>query len=144
WWGWLAMVMLGLVTSGVPVWAEPVLNPANGHYYEAVSQSQGIGWSAARSAASRETFKGMPGHLVTIGSAQENQFLVDQFPQAVRGYFWLGGFQPRDILDPAAGWQWVTGEPWSYTHWNESEPNDYEGPGTTDQDENRLHIWPRT
>src|SRR5437879_1511619 len=88
-WGWLAVVILGLAAGAAPLRAEPVLNPANGHYYEAVSQSQGIGWSAARSAASRETFKGMPGHLVTIGSAQENRFLVDQFPQAVRGYFWL-------------------------------------------------------
>jgi hypothetical protein len=48
-------------------------------------------------------------------------------------------------LDPAAGWQWVTGEPFSYTAWNDlysQEPNDAYGAGNTIQDESRLQFSP--
>src|SRR5207244_546216 len=101
---------------------------------EAVTKSQGSTWDEANAAANAKTFNGMHGHLATLDSPSENQFLVKQFPQAIAGGYWLGGFQLHGLLDPAAGWQWVTGEPWSYTNWNSGEPNDYWGPGTSDQD----------
>jgi len=50
--------------------------------------------------------------------------------------WWLlaRGFQLTGLLDPAAGWQWVTGEAFGYTAWvtiYAQEPNDYWGAGTT-------------
>jgi hypothetical protein len=128
----------------VAVPAAPFLNPDNGHYYEAVQTPGGVTWDAAHAAAQSLTHLGVTGHLATITSAAENQFIVRNFPQAITGGFWLGGVQPHGLLDPAAGWQWVTGEPFGYTNWNTIEfvePNDFWGPGTGDQDENRLHYW---
>ncbi|MGQ9487370.1 MAG: PEP-CTERM sorting domain-containing protein [Armatimonadota bacterium] len=43
---------------------------------------------------------------------------------------WLGGYQPPGELNPNANWQWVTGEPWTYTNWYPGQPNDYLGPGS--------------
>jgi len=113
----------------------------NGHYYEPVSRSQGITWTTANTEAMARTFNGMHGHLATITTYRENDFLAQHFPSAINNGYWLGGFQSHGILDPSAGWQWVTGEPWSYTNWNRDEPNDYEGTGATSQDENRLQFW---
>jgi hypothetical protein len=40
---------------------------------------------------------------------------------------WLGGFQPAGSLEPDGGWQWVTGETWSFTNWTVGEPNNTSG-----------------
>lgn len=90
----------------------------------------GITWTAASRAASTLWYRGRKGHLVTIGSAAENAFLVAHFPEALKSGCWLGGFQDHnapDYREPDGGWRWVTGEPWSYTNWNHGlyqEPND--------------------
>jgi hypothetical protein len=139
--------VLGLLALPRAVHAAPILNPDNGHYYEAVARSAGIGWDAANEAAVAKTYNDMPGHLATITSPEENRFVVRYFPAAVAGRYCLGGFQLHGIRDPLAGWQWVTGEPWSYTHWNRldgGEPNDYYGLGTTSVDENKLQFWENT
>jgi hypothetical protein len=137
---WLGVCLLAAVLPAVAL-AAPVQYDRNGHYYDVVSRSAGITWSVANEEAAALTFNGMHGHLATITSHQENDFIVRRFPRAIAGAYWLGGFQARSILDPGAGWQWVTGEPWGYTLWNRDEPNDYYGDGTSGQDENRLHFW---
>jgi hypothetical protein len=122
----------------------PVMNPGNGHYYEAVAKASGISWNKANDEANARMFKGMHGHLATITSPAENDFIFKNLPQAVAGYYCLGGIQSHGLLDPAAGWQWVTGEPWSYTNWHVvdgTEPNDYYGLGTSSNDENKLQFW---
>jgi uncharacterized protein DUF642 len=134
------LLLLALIWAGA-AGAAPILSAANGHYCEAVARPGGITWAAADAAANARSFNGMPGHLATITSPEEQTFIVGQFPQAINGGYWLGGFQSHGILDPAAGWQWVTGEPWSYTAWGPGQPDDFAGPGTSDQDENRLHFW---
>ena len=106
---------------------EAVFNPSNWHYYGVV-RVDGINWADADAAAVSRTFAGRQGHLATITSEQEQGFIVDNFPVAAAGCCWLGGFQPNDTLsqdaDPAAGWEWVTGEPFNFTSWAEGEPND--------------------
>ena len=100
--------------------AIPTLNPANGHYYDAISGS--MSWDAAKANAESQTYMGVQGHLATITSQAENDFIVTQFPYPGislgdplgRGY-WLGGFQPVGP-EPNQGWQWVTGELFSYTY----------------------------
>jgi hypothetical protein len=143
--GWLlGMIALAILALTEPTWAAPVQYTDNGHYYEALSVPRGLAWDDAHELARAKTYRDMPGHLATITTHEENEFLLRRLPQAVRGYYWLGGFQLPGILDPAAGWQWVTGEPFSYSHWNNlgaAEPNDYYGLGTGDEDENRLQFW---
>ena len=114
----------------------PIMNPANEHYYEAVAVSGGIDWFDARVAAGLRTFEGIHGHLATITSVQEDNFIARMFPQAVADKadvndstvaYWLGGFQPPNSDEPDKDWQWITDEPFVYTNWHPSEPNQYQG-----------------
>jgi hypothetical protein len=36
---------------------------------------------------------------------------------------WIGGFQLLGSPESDEGWEWVTGEMWSYTNWDDDEPN---------------------
>jgi hypothetical protein len=107
--------------------ANTVLNPANGHYYAAVDTATLITWSQAKAAAAAMRFNGWAGHLVTLTSAPENDFVASHFPgDSVKSY-WTGGFQDHsaaNYAEPAGGWKWITGEAWSFTNWHSGEPND--------------------
>ena len=48
--------------------APPVLNPENGHWYQAVRVPGGITWDEARGAAEQRALAGYRGHLVTLTS----------------------------------------------------------------------------
>ena len=102
--------------------------PGNGHYYQLVPAPGGINFTDAALAASGMSYQGSSGHLVTVTSAAEEQFVVGTVLGAVSAneWWWLGGYQDTtapDYREPAGGWRWVTGEPWSYTNWNQGEPN---------------------
>ncbi|AKB28435.1 hypothetical protein MSSIT_1716 [Methanosarcina siciliae T4/M] len=100
----------------------PVYYSGNGHYYDVISATGGITWGDANTTAQSLSYSVMNGHLVTITSQDENDFIVDKFGLSD---YWLGGIQPAGSSEPAGGWQWVTGEPWVYTNW------DYGGPSNS-------------
>lgn len=82
-------------------------NNYNGHsYYRSTGTAI---WSTARDACAN-----MGGHLVTVTTAAENNFIYSLWPSG-----WIG------LTDEAVEgvWQWVTGEPYSYSSWNGGEPN---------------------
>jgi hypothetical protein len=121
----------GVVMSMVPVSARIVASitwtAGNGHSY-AIVNYPGETWDSARAdlAVLLPDF-----YLATITSAEEQAFLVDMVAWNSPGELWLGGAQvPITETDPAAGWTWVTGEPWVYTNWASGEPNDAGVPGT--------------
>lgn len=102
----------------------PIADGGNGHFYEQVKDS--ASWTDARDAAASRTYQGVSGYLATIGSALENQFLVDHFEV---DHDWIGGFQFDKLDEPAGDWRWVTDESWSYTNWfAPQEPNESGGP----------------
>jgi hypothetical protein len=106
--------------------APPVINAANGHWYQAVRVPGGINWADARAAAEALIYAGYRGHLATITSAEEQQFFVSQVPLAPENNGWLGGYQDLaapDYREPAGGWRWVTGEPWRFTNWDANQPD---------------------
>ena len=114
-----------------------VFNPANGHRYQAVSVPGGISWTDAKTAAESRTFAGVQGHLATIASQAENDFIRGNFLTAIRvDEYWIGGFQPPGSPEPGGNWQWVTGETFSFTDWGPGEPNDNFGAG-----EDGLHFF---
>lgn len=78
----------------------------NGHTYFASNTSKT--WMAAYNDA-----MALGGHLVTIESAAENQFLP------TNQMYWIG------LTDQftEGNYVWVTGEPVVYTNWNSGEPN---------------------
>jgi uncharacterized protein YfaP (DUF2135 family) len=98
-------------------------NPSNGHYYELVYVDEGINWLEASVAAASRVFEGIPGHLATVTSAEENLWLTDTFTGDALHYHWIGGFQLPDSTEPDGGWKWVTGEPWDFSNWFQGEPN---------------------
>lgn len=105
--------------------AAPVQDPASGHYYQRIDVP--LTWSDANSFAQSQTYQGMPGHLVSIGSQAENDFVFSLFLNEPGGYKWIGGWQPSGSPEPAGGWQWSSREPWIYSNWNSGEPNNYGG-----------------
>lgn len=125
--------------AGVIMMSTPVFNPATGSHYAYVTAGPGgITWDESFVAAQSLEHMGKDGHLVTITSAAENQFLIDNLTQAVIDMYWLGGFQAPGSPEPAGGWQWVTGETFGYTNWEpvNPEPNDGDGQG-----EEKLAFW---
>ncbi len=57
-------------------------------------------------------------HLVTIGSAEENEFVF-----GLNSFTWLGATD--ELVE--GNWRWVTDEPFSYTNWAPGEPNNTDG-----------------
>lgn len=77
-------------------------------------------WDAAEAAATALSSKA---YLVTITDEREQLFLVTTFLTGADRLrvFWMGGTGPNGDRV----FTWVTGEPWSYTHWKSGEPNNW-------------------
>jgi hypothetical protein len=106
----------------------------NGHWYRVQLHGSTLDWFAAKFASEE-----LGGHLVTITSVAEDQFVraVVRIPAAFNWFAgpWMGGYQDIEApnyLEPSLGWRWVTDEPW-FDGWTGSEPNG----GTL---ENFLHM----
>lgn len=103
--------------------AEPVewhlADGGNGHFYDAIPSD--LEWEDAKLAALSLEWADVEGHLATITSAEENQFIIDNV--GGHGAYWLGGIQLDGSQEPEGGWTWVTGEPWGFTYWHTTEPN---------------------
>ena len=115
----------------------PVAYGGNGHSYLAIASEDPISWTDANEVANL-----LGGHLVTITSAEENDFvfhLIDSdrywYPSINLRGPWTGGYQLPGSSEPAGGWAWVTGEPFVYTYWEMGQPNNYQG-----LNENRIHF----
>jgi hypothetical protein len=79
----------------------------NGHSYYRSTGS--MTWTDARQACIN-----MGGHLVTSTSLAENNFLFNLWPNG-----WIG--LTDEVTEGV--WKWVTGEPYSWSYWNNGEPN---------------------
>lgn len=62
-----------------------------------------------------EKAKAMGGHLATLTSKEESDWVIKTYLTRVNTAVWLGA--KRHAND---GWAWITGEPWSYTDWAKS------------------------
>lgn len=121
----------------------PVLNASNGHYYDAVlveyfgmDITDWVSWYEARDAASSSTYLGAQGHLATITSQDENDWLWANMDNGLGnpGFLLLGA---TDEASEGA-WEWVTGETWAYTNWEVSEPDNG---GCCGGEEDYLEFW---
>ena len=141
--GLACSVAMILVMAGMSQ-ATPIQWASNGHYYEII-QSPNTSWDAAKTAAETMTLSGgYTGHLVTITSAEENQWLTSTFGNdLVNPFCWIGAYQTNPMLPIDQGWAWVTGESWAFNNWASNEPNDYweDFPKYTGQYETVVHFW---
>jgi hypothetical protein len=93
-----------------------------GRIYIAVAQNYGDWEFASRTA------RAAGGHLVTISSEEENQFVAELFSTDDRFILIdpfgsshgpaIGLYQLPNSDEPAGGWTWETGEPIAYSNWD--------------------------
>jgi hypothetical protein len=112
----------------------------DGRYFQVVIANR-ISWEEAKAAAESRSHLGIQGHLATIGSQAEDDF-VDQLRQQTLNLphpplsgtqLWVGGDQlpcATTTSEPGCGWVWINGESIApqnsaspYTNWQEGEPN---------------------
>jgi len=143
----LLIVIAGMLTflggAGVAN-AVPVQWSVNGHYYDVVSSKDYVSWDEANRDSQTLEHNGLSGHLVTLTSAAENDFVWQLLSAASADDFdryWLGGYQVDGASEPVGGWTWVTTEVWDYENWHVGEPNNS---GRHGVDQNWLHYWDTT
>lgn len=93
-----------------------LVDPVNGHSYAVFDNP--TTWSYAK-----KYCESLGGHLATVTSQGEQDFLSSIVLGHNEQYYWLGGFQPNGSEEPSGNFQWVTGEPLTYTSWASGEPN---------------------
>jgi hypothetical protein len=128
---WLAMVPASGAFADAVEWR--VQDGGNGHWY------QSFDWGAFRWADARDRAVEQGGHLATLTSAAESAFASDIEVSSTRGVM-FGGYQSPSACEPGCGWRWVTDEPWVFTQWGGSQPDDYAGPDGFDG-EDYLGFW---
>lgn len=95
----------------------------NGHYYDLVrAPGSTISWTQADYVAENMSLLGTAGHLATVTSREENDFLMNTFTWGW-DHAWLG--LTRNYA--SGGWMWVTGEEYDYSNWAPGEPNNWGG-----------------
>ncbi len=124
----IVLFLFAAIVSFAVAQPEPWIHPDGSiHYYNAVAAPAGINWSASSDSAQRPG-----GYLATLTSQAENDFvfeLVDsnaywhQRPDSSWAGPWLGGRQRLGSPEPDSGWEWIGGEPFSYTNWSPGEPD---------------------
>lgn len=132
----VAILSCGIVQASLIQWE--VSQGGNGHFYEAVAVPQPLTWWQADTDAQQAG-----GYLATITSEAENEFVFSLIDDPaywnpsynLRGP-WIGGFQPPGSPEPAGGWSWVTGEPFTYSNWDDNQPNN-------SNDEDHIHYGNR-
>jgi hypothetical protein len=115
-----------------------VTDGGNGHYYEFVNAH--LLWPEAKAAAESMTYLGVSGHLATVTSPDENDFVLHlgtiMDPNVFTTVAWIGltdneaygGHESFGQPNPRTdGWVWITGEPVSYTDWGDAPPNNADG-----------------
>jgi len=103
---------------GAPTVLDSAINPANGHTYYLLSNSD---WTDAEAAA-----VAMGGHLATVRSLAENNWISDRW--GTNRELWIGYYDPvvgdGGGTQHAADFVWSSGEnPTNYTNWRPGEPN---------------------
>jgi len=134
----IVLAAAAIAASATGIQADCVVWPVNGHCYEAVLAD--LSFTDAQVACE---VRG--GHLATITSAEENDFIKGLFEDDSSFFYvdtygaeygpWIGGFQPPDSSEPAGNWQWVTEESWSYADWAPGQPDD------ANAGQDRLRYW---
>ena len=125
---------LGNVQISVSATVNPVgyyYNPINGHFYLPVANGQF--YTTAKSLAAQQTFKGQTGYLVTVTSANEENFIISNVPQsniwialsdaAQEGYWRIDAGPENGTLIKTSNGQLTGNISGQYNNWCGGEPN---------------------
>lgn len=108
----MVVFVCGLAYADSPV----MQSPDNGHWYQRFDDS--MSWHQAVAYC-----ESLGGHLATITSQAEKDFVYNNLASVSPQWCWLGA---TDEVNEGV-WQWVTGEPWVYSAWQRGEPNNCGG-----------------
>ena len=114
----------------------PVSEDGSGHWYRLTAENPS--WEANEAEA-----VAAGGHLVSIGSAAENDWILTTFGMPNMGLA-IGLSQLPGSVEPDQGWFWANGEPVVYTNWRvccPQEPNNQFHAGLPPEDVAYMH-WP--
>ena len=118
-------VMVGAALMGQQqAEAAALFFPGTGNYYDFIPGT--FTWDEARAEAESQTFMGLTGHLATLTSLEEDQFIRENFSEQVNQFVgpWFGADWDGSGFGPIAGWSWVTDEVFGpHVGWNPLEPN---------------------
>ena len=101
---------------------QAVFFAGTGNHYQLITNS--ATWEDAEASASAQVLFGVQGHLATLTSQEENAFLLDEF-DGLSG--WIGLSQGPNAVEPDQGFEWVTGEEFSFNAFGGAEPNNSGG-----------------
>jgi len=90
-------------------------NPSNGHWYMGMGLKT---WADAEQMA-----VSLGGHLPTVRSSAENDWLRDNFAAVTNAGVWIG----LNDLATEGSYTWTSGEPITFTSWDSGEPNNANG-----------------
>ncbi len=113
----------------------PIAHGGNGHFYElVVCESDTDSWLEDFQSSMELTHRGLAGHLATITSAEEYQWILEHMlsrAQMNQTQVFLGGWNdgfvggepaPPNSYYPMGNWHWITGETWDFTAWAQYAP----------------------
>ena len=120
--GILSITMLANFCTVMPITAladdetkqeVPYMATENGHRYQLIDTS--MSWTEAE-----EYCESLGGHLVTVNSSDEQQFIVDNLLTiGTKNAYFIGMY--RDDIN--SDWKWVTNESTEFFNWDEGEPS---------------------
>jgi len=84
----------------------------NGHYYAIFGDAES--WTEAK-----KYCEALGGHLATITTKEEDEFIFSKLKSYSKSSCWVGGSDS----EKENKWEWVTGEDCSYINWAKGEPN---------------------
>lgn len=89
-----------------------ITNQSNRHQYALINET--MPWDKAKAYC-----ENLGGHLATITTKQEQDFIESLIGNSTKSFYWLGGTDEAHEGD----WKWVTGESFDYSNWVPGEPN---------------------
>jgi hypothetical protein len=95
-----------------------VENPNNNHWYLFVAGQSAADWASSSGAAAAAG-----GYLASIGSVEENDWIVANILAPAGATAWIGGSDTQS----EGTWTWTDGESWSFANWAPGEPSDWSG-----------------
>lgn len=111
----LFVLLINQSVEAEPFVVQTEVSPINGHTYHLLSPSN---WTDAEAVA-----VGLGGHLATIRSEVENEWIVNTFGDLNTRYLWIG----LNDEQTEGTFVWICGEPVKYTNWQLDEPNNSDG-----------------
>ena len=86
------------------------------HYYQFFEEQ--LTWKEAK-----QKCEELGGHLLTITSKEEQDFILSSSKHNANIKYWLGATDEETEGD----WKWITGESFDYVNWNDNQPDNKDG-----------------